>query len=134
MSVNDKIQNIEIGDFFSPLCRVEFCDNKCKKNISEYTFRYQIDHMIDEYHVKIKNCDKINDFFSNGTASFIFNNTIKHVTKIINYSDSIITLFVKANFLIDAQYTLLVTINCDKRQETCYAKFNNIINFRGEVF
>lgn len=47
---------------------------------------------------------------------------------------STVTLFLPPTFPIQAGDTLTLTVGCDKRRQTCIARFANIVNMRGEPY
>lgn len=119
----------EIGEFFSPICRAEFCDAKCKKDISEYIHLVKILDIVNIFEYKIE-MEKEDNFFLGGIISIPEKN---FKTKIIYHLKNIIKLAILPYFQINQGDFVSLIQPCNKTMESC-KKFNNIINFRAEPF
>lgn len=71
-------------------------------------------------------------YFANGTITWLTGNNAGVAIEIKTYVANAVTLFLSMNRSIQAGDTFSYTPGCDKRRETCYFKFNNMPNFRGE--
>lgn len=127
-----QLQN-EIGEFFSPVCRAEFGDKKCQKNLAEYTSSGLTLNVINQ-HSFITDILKPDGYFLNGYAIIYDKNSSKKFkSKIINHINNIIYTLSDCNFQLQTNFIIELIQPCNKSIADC-KKFNNIVNFRGEGF
>ena len=134
----DNILNVldkTIGDIYSPLCRVQFCDHKCGLNINNYTFTSKITSVINDteflYDISIIGV-KDKNYFKYGIITFTSGKNINQSMEIKQSFDNSIILNTKLNYPIIVGDIFKITVGCDKTISNCIHKFNNAINFRGE--
>ena len=136
-SINNILNVLDktIGDIYSPLCRAQFCDQKCLLNINDYTFTSKITHVksdteflydISSIGVKDKN------YFKYGIVIFTSGKNINQSMEIKQSFDNDIILNTKLNYSLTVGDTFKIIVGCDKTISSCINKFNNAINFRGE--
>lgn len=136
--VIDNVLNVldkTIGDIYSPLCRAQFCGNKCSLNINDYTFTSKITHIVSDteflYDISIIGI-KDKNYFKYGTITFIDGKNINQSIEIKQSFDNSIVLNTKLNHPITVGDMFKIVVGCDKTISNCIHKFNNAINFRGE--
>lgn len=135
--IRDKSLLLEktIGETYSPLCRCSFCDLKCGLDKKYYTITGTISEIINqlEFNTSILEItNKENNYFTNGTIKMTNGKNKDLVTEIKRSENEKITLKFKFPFNINVGDQFEITAGCDKEFSTCYSKFNNALNFRGE--
>lgn len=119
---------------YTQTCRARFGDNKCKFDKNNVKFAYQIESIIDRSVKLSANPGKDNGYFTTGEAMLsnaqnVFSTEIiSHIGKNITLRDSV------PDSLKTVTQTIVLTAGCDKKLQTCAARFNNATNFRGEPF
>jgi uncharacterized phage protein (TIGR02218 family) len=124
--------NKTIGDIYSPTCRAIFCDNKCKLNKADYSFRGAITSVIDQKTIIDSKRGEENGYFNNGLINFISGLNKSISIEVKNYDNGIITLAMNLPFTINIGDEYEILAGCDKSINDCINRYNNIINFRGE--
>ncbi|ETO91084.1 MAG: phage conserved hypothetical BR0599 family protein [Candidatus Xenolissoclinum pacificiensis L6] len=120
---------------FSRKCRANFCDSKCKLQLSDYQIKGLVKQVIDPYTIfSDTEISKPLNYFTHGILEFISGNN-KGITKEIVYSNhNTIQILIPYNQKIVINDEYIITAGCDKKITTCANKFQNTINFRGEPF
>ena len=127
--------NKTIGEKYSPLCRCNFCDSKCKLNKNNFTFSGTITNIIDEVSFITNNeiiLSKSSGYFDYGIIEFTSGNNIGQKMEIKQYNNGqfILQLNLPKNLAIGDTFNVIA--GCNKEFSTCCDKFNNAINFHGE--
>lgn len=125
--------SLNIIDVTKVACRARFCDSKCKLNESDYTFENTVSK-VDSNRV-FYSTDLLQDdeYFNEGKLTFTSGDAkgqsmeVKYYTK----DDQKIELNLSVNYNIKVGDTFKVLAGCDKSEDTCINKFNNVINHRG---
>ena len=114
---------------YSKTCRAQFGDAQCAVNIEAFAEIVEVTS-IENNIVTIK-CKKPDGYFDYGKINFISTNLyvpiLKHLGNQILLESSIPQEYL-------GQKEVKIFRGCDKTIETCYAQFNNSLNFRGEPF
>lgn len=78
----------------------------------------------------------VDDWFNYGAVIWDSGNNVGLAMEVKDWvqSGSVVTLFLTMPFPIQVGDKLGIYAGCDKRSATCIAKFDNIVNFRGEQF
>ncbi len=127
-----KFEN-EIGDFFSPTCRAEFGDSKCKKDLENYTFSGKITRIFSENSFEV-DISKPDGHFLDGFAKITNQNNDSVKSKIISHKGGIITILSNFSYFFPEIGNNIQLISpCGKTLTACKA-FDNVVNFRGEPF
>jgi len=124
-----------IGDIFSPLCRAEFCDSKCKLLTSNYTFNGTVSSLTDDlqfYSNTIEINTKSQGYFNYGIITFTSGNNNGLSMEIKQFSSGNFILSMEMPYDILVNDTFSVIAGCNKKFSTCCESFSNGINFRGE--
>lgn len=131
-SYSDKLNNT-IGEVYSPLCRADFCDFKCKLSEDSFSFIYSITKIIDKITFFSEEAIAIeNGLLNYGKIKIIEGVNLGMTFDIKENINGIIIITTPPiqDFSVGSRYK--VTMGCDKKFETCINRFNNAINFRGE--
>lgn len=134
VGLKDEI-NKTIGEKYSPLCRCNFCDSRCKLSKNNFTFSGTITNVIDEVLFITDNeiiLSKSSGYFDYGIIEFTSGNNIGQKMEVKQYNNGqfILQLNLPKNLAIGDTFN--VVAGCNKEFSTCCNKFNNAINFRGE--
>ena len=124
------LQNI--GEIYSPLCRANFCDKRCKLNKSNFTTTHSVSSVLSRSKFiddSIMNNDGSYDYgmitFISGKNESISRSIRHHIGQTL-----ITTTPFPHEIQIGDNYTLLE--GCNKMFDTCSKRFQNAFNFRGE--
>lgn len=131
-SYSDHLNNT-IGEIYSPLCRANFCDSRCKLSAENFSFISHIDAMINEvtfFSEDIKN--KENGIFNYGYIEVISGADSGDILYIKENHEGIVILSTMPKNKLNQGDKYKAIVGCDKKFETCVNKFNNAVNFRGE--
>ena len=122
-----------IGELFSPTCRVNFCDSKCKLNPTTWTFTGTITATDDNRVFTDENRTENTGYFNFGNIEFTSGANSGLSMEIKDYSASgDIDLMLPMPYTVAIGDTYNITAGCDKRFSTCVDTFDNGLNFRGE--
>ncbi len=131
-----------VVELYSPECRAELGDQRCRVNLQLYKFSSIITKIIDSQTFQVT---------APGSGSFLYSDYLAYgrVRWLSGHNDSadgeILTSgLANANLQIGLRSPprlvmqvgdrLEITAGCDKRQDSCINKFYNRLNFRGEPF
>jgi uncharacterized phage protein (TIGR02218 family) len=125
-----------IGELFSPSCRATLGDNRCKVNMSLHTVTGNITAATNSQIFQDSSRTELSDIFTFGTISFTSgaNNGLSMEVKEYLRISSIgrFQLVLPMPYTITVGDTYSLTKGCDKTIKTCFARYNNVTNFRGE--
>ncbi|WP_237342967.1 DUF2163 domain-containing protein [Wolbachia endosymbiont of Folsomia candida] len=121
-----------VQELYSPTCRAQFCDDKCKADTQKFSKISTVTKVIDEKRFEDVNLTENDEYYKHGIVKFSGSVAFEGVVK--EYKNKVITLFASPPYQISAgdQYSILA--GCDKTFSTCKSKFNNTINFHGEPY
>jgi len=122
-----------IGEYYSPSCRAQFGDSRCKKNLAAYTFSGSITLVTDRQIFIDSSRSEAAGFFNQGKVTFIsgLNAGISMEVKEFSAGGKI-TLVLPLPFSVIAGDSYTMSAGCDKTFQTCVGLYNNALNFRGE--
>ncbi len=125
--------NQNIGNLYSAKCRVKFGDEKCKVDLSNYTYTGSITQIISDNIIMDTNRKEEADFFKYGSIKLL-DGANQGISKEIQGFMGVGKIMLSSSFpylpSIGDKYEIIA--GCNKCFETCYKRFNNAINFRGE--
>lgn len=126
--------NRSILNLYSKKCRAKFGDTKCGINKNEYKKNYQLEEVGDNYLI-IKDINEKTGYYTFGDVIICNINNTKTQYKILSHINNRIEIdgvLDKNLMTIDQIRDITLILGCDKSFNTCYKKYNNLINFRGE--
>ncbi len=114
----------------SPTCRARFCDAACGLN----ALRFQHNRAVSAVDTETVTLDEglIADHFAYGHLRWLDGENAGLVCDIIANGASDVTLTRRPYFAVLPGARVALVEGCDKRLETCAARFANAANFRGE--
>lgn len=124
--------NNTVGEIYSPSCRADFCDHRCKLSKELFTLEGTISAVIDEVTFFSNDISKEDGFYNYGQLQMLEGENTGLSLSIKDSSSGTIMLTVPAPHLLNIGDKFAITAGCDKKFETCVTRFNNAINFRGE--
>ncbi len=131
-SIKSKKQ--DLTETFSPLCRAQFCDDRCKLNASNFTHNGVVSEVLSGRKRFIDHSlqKEKKNYYKYGVVKFVSGKNKSVSIPVNESSDSLLELLFVAPHEIESGDTYTILAGCDKLFSTCYTKFNNTINFRGE--
>lgn len=127
--------NKVIGEVYTPLCRCQFCDKKCKLNKENFTFNGEISNLINSTEFETNTLtiiNKIEGYFENGVIEFTSGKNIGFKTEVKQSKNNSIILSAELPYELQNGDKFKITAGCNKEFDTCCNVFYNAINFRGE--
>ena len=129
--ISEKLQQT-IGEVYTPTCRANFGDSRCKKNLSAFTVNGTVSAVASNERFRDAARIEASGYFSYGTVSFVSGANAGFKTEVREYLNGDFSLFIPTPkpLMVGDQYQAIA--GCDKRLDTCIARFTNAVNFRGE--
>lgn len=129
-----------LGEVTSPTCRVrQLGDSRCKISLTGYTFTGTVNALYSstEFGFSGPVASQPDLYFNNGTLTWTSGANNGTVTEIKNAqiftAGTLDTeLQIAPGYTVVIGDTVSMIAGCDRSIATCYTKFNNAINFRGE--
>ena len=129
--------NKTLGELYSPSCRANLGDKRCKVDLSRYSVRAKIKKVINDTTFQISVLG--NDIpilqdtdFDFGGIKFQSEHGDDERIEIKNLYNRQLELMLSTRLKIGDD--IIMYMGCDKHINTCVNKFNNAINFRGEPY
>jgi len=126
-----------IGELYSPSCRAALGDNRCKINLATYTVAGSVTATFNSQEFLDNTRTEISGIYTFGTITFTngANNGLSMELKEYLYNATsggrlILALPMPYPIVLGDTYSL--SRGCDKTIRTCFERFNNVVNFRGE--
>ncbi len=124
------LQN-NIGVLFQPACRAEFCDTKCGLSAVANTYAGTITSiLVSNRKFIVSGLIQSTGYFNGGLIRF--SNGLEMEVKTWDLTTNTIELQLPVQYNILINDSFVIVAGCNKSFITCYEKFNNAINFRGE--
>lgn len=135
-----------IGHLYGPECRADLGDAQCTIDLAALTQTGVITSVQSTMLVTVSGINGVGDdptgeggYFDDGILTFTSGPNINLALQVKNWSGTIsnggtsqISFFLPLFFKPNPGDTFTVEPGCDHARTTCFTKFNNIINFRGE--
>jgi len=125
-----------MGELYSASCRATLGDSRCTVTLSSYTVTGSVTSVSSNLQFTDTSRTEVNDIFSSGKITFSSgaNNGISmEIKQYINTgSGGQLTLVLPMPYTIQVSDTYSLSQGCDKTLSTCFSRFNNVVNFRGE--
>jgi len=121
-----------VGEAFSPLCRADLGDSRCGVNLASYTLTGTLTAVTDRTVVSDSARAEADGYFDNGVLTFTSGPNAGNAREIKVFAAGQFTLHQPAPYIAEVGDGYSVVPGCQKTIEVCKAKFDNVINFRGE--
>lgn len=122
-----------IGELYSPSCRATFADSRCKINSASHTVSGTVTTVVSNREFFDTSRTEESGIYNFGKITFLSgaNSGISiEVKEFFSGGKIIMVLPFPYNIVIGDSYKM--SEGCDKTLKTCSARFNNVLNFRGE--
>jgi len=125
-----------VGAFYSPTCRTQLGDDKCKVDLAAFTHTGAVAASpASSTRFLASGLPGVADYYTAGVLIFTSGLNLNVRREVLDWTGSMMTLFLPPPYVTAAGDTFTVTAGCQKRlDEDCVAKFGNAVNFRGEPF
>lgn len=126
--------NVPVGRVFSRYCDADLGDARCGKDVTGVAFRAGgvVSEVLGTGAFRADGLEAYADgWFARGRLSWSAGGESEVAAHRIEGGDAVIELLDAPGVAIEAGAAFTVTAGCDKRAETCRAKFANTLNFRG---
>lgn len=121
-----------IVELYSPTCRAVLGDARCKVALAGFTASGTV-NTVTSRQVFISNAmTQAAGYFSGGEVQWLTGANAGRRMEIKEFSNKQFTLVLPMPNAVVVGDTFNAIAGCDKTFSTCYGKFNNAVNFRGE--
>lgn len=121
-----------IVELYSPTCRAVLGDTRCKVNLASFTFAGTVS-IVTSRQVFISNAlTQAAGYFSSGEVVWLTGANAGRRMEIKEFSNKQVTLVLPMPNNVAIGDTFNAIAGCDKTFNTCFSKFSNAVNFRGE--
>lgn len=121
-----------IGQVYTSGCRATLGDGRCKVNLASYTISGSVTATEAAYAFTDSTKTQANGYFAGGVVMFTSGENAGLSMEIRDFSAGRFSLFLPMSNSIAVGDSFTVSAGCDKQLDTCIARFNNAVNFRGE--
>lgn len=132
-----------IGELYTPDCRADLGDSRCTVDLASFRVTTSVASLAD--HSFTVDLDGTpyqavpadgSPWFAGGAVLWMSgaNTGVRAEIKDWLPASATVTLFLPPTFPVQVGDTLILEAGCDKRLQTCIAKFANVLNFRGEPY
>lgn len=131
--------NTQIVEVTTPLCRVaKFGDARCGLTVGDYQNNETVEVVTDDHTVKFSDATVVAaDYYHYGRVIWLTGDNAGHVSAVKSHTLStgnVLELQEAPPYTMQVGDTATLEAGCDRRAETCAAKFSNMVNFRGEPY
>lgn len=125
-----------IGEVYSPECRADLGDHRCKVPLDPLTRTGSVTTVTSRTtaSVSIDGDPVAAGWFDGGVLTWETGDNAGRACEVKTFDGSDLSLFLPQPFAMAVGDTFRVVPGCDKRLETCSARFDNVLNFRGEPY
>ncbi len=126
-----------VGELYSSSCRAALGDSRCKINLTTSTVTGTITTPVSNAEFMDASRTETSGTYSFGTITFTSgaNNGLAMEVKEYGFKTGAggqIMLALPMPYVIAIGDSYQLTLGCDKTLVTCFSRFNNVVNFRGE--
>lgn len=121
-----------VGELYSPTCRATLGDSKCGINLTGYTVTSTVSAVDGRSRFIDTARTQDSGYFANGTVQFTSGANQGLKMEVKQFAGGVFTLSLPMPYAIVAGDHYTAVAGCDKRFNSCIARFNNAVNFRGE--
>lgn len=129
--LTSRLQQV-IGEVYTSSCRAALGDGRCKVNLASYTHTGSVTTAETAYAFSDSTKTQVNGYFAGGVVQFTSGANQGLSMEVRDFSAGRFSLFLPMPNVIVLGDNFTVSAGCDKQFDTCIARFNNAVNFRGE--
>lgn len=132
--VRGLMQNLsqKIGELYSASCRAKLGDARCGVELAGYTVTGSVTEVVNNQICADDALVQENGWFNGGVMTFTSGDNEGLAMEVKEYRAGQVTLVLPMPYTVTVGDGYSMVAGCDKRFETCSARFNNAVNFRGE--
>lgn len=119
---------------YSASCRATFGNKQCGIDLASCSFNGAVEQLISQTVFLDSSLPNENGYYKAGTIAFTSGLNKGFTTTICGHANHKIALAERPYFALQIGNKYTVTAGCDKSIETCFKKFHNQDNFRGEPY
>ena len=123
-----------IVELYSPTCRAVFGDARCKVNLASYTVGGTINTVTSRQVFISNSMTQAAGYFSSGEVRWLTGANAGRRMEIKEFANKQFTLVLPMPNNIAVGDTFNAIAGCDKTFNSCFSKFSNAVNFRGEPY
>lgn len=131
--LTQKLQQ-NIGEIFSPSCRAVLGDFRCKANLVPFTASGPVTAVTSRQVFIADSFAQEAGYFSGGQVEWTTGLNAGTKMEIKEFANKQFTLALPMSRSIAAGDQFTAVAGCDKTFNTCFTKFSNAVNFRGEPY
>lgn len=124
--------NQTIGEVYTPTCRAKLGDGRCKIDLEDYAHSGSITALDGVQAFYDSSREEADGYFAYGTITFTSGANEGLSMEIRDYANGRFGLFLPLPNPLQTGDAYDAVAGCDKRFDTCMARFSNALNFRGE--
>lgn len=121
----------KIGRLYLPSCDAVFGDARCGANAASFTESDTVASAASNRVFTAAGLLPVNGYYTGGEVTWTGGGNVGLRMEVKAYADGEIELVLPMPQAITAGDAFDIVAGCDKRDATCRAKFNNLVNFRG---
>lgn len=121
-------------EVYSPDCRAELGDSRCKRSLSGFERDAEVDAVVDAMTFTAAALTEPASWYAFGRIRWHLGANAGLVSEVRHFSAGEVTLLQPTPQPVAAGDVFTITAGCDKRLSTCRTKFDNVLNFRGDPF
>ncbi len=126
-----------MGELYSPSCRATLGDARCKMNLAAHTVVGSVTTGVSNQEFIDNSRSELSSIFSLGKITFTSGANDGFSVEVKEYylqsgTGGRIILALPMPYAIAVTDTYSMSKGCDKTIATCFARFDNVVNFRGE--
>ena len=124
----------QIGQNYSPICRANFGDSRCKLDLDNYKVTGALTSVTNEHQFADTARTEATDYFNLGLITFTTGANAGLSREIKSFAATVLFCELPFPFTVSIGDQYELWRGCDKAFNTCKNTFNNIVNFRGEPY
>jgi len=119
-------------ELYSPTCRAVLGDARCKVNLASFSVTGAVSTVTSKQIFIANSFTQAAGYFTAGEVEWLTGTNAGRRMEIKEFSNKQFVLVLPMPSNITVGDTFKAVAGCDKAFSTCYGKFNNATNFRGE--
>ena len=124
----------QIVELFTPDCRADLGDSRCKVDLSALTVIGSVTAATDQYGFTDSTRSEADDYWNGGLVTWTSGANQGHKMEIGTFTAGVFSLYLPMSGVIAVGDTYSLRPGCDKSFTTCKTRYNNGNNFRGEPY
>ncbi|MDX1901892.1 MAG: DUF2163 domain-containing protein [Gammaproteobacteria bacterium] len=125
----------KLGELYSITCRANLGDSRCKANLASFTVSGTVNDVTNKAIFSASTFAQDSGYFQFGLLTWTTGNNTSYSMEVkVFTTGGGFQLVQPMPNTIEVGDTFHVYAGCNKAIATCKAKFNNVVNFRGEPF